>query len=135
MLGKSAYLQVIQQQRTLKHSKLAITDMRQKPANFLFCTAQASTLAPAIILLVQALCEGFRSCSVYYSFNQVYRQLDGVGIVQYYTYTISVNCSGRSQGYSVHIEYRTCELFNNCQIRNLIYLSSINQFYIIVHFQ
>ena len=33
-----------------KRSKFAITDMRQKLANFLYCTTRASTLAPAIIL-------------------------------------------------------------------------------------
>ena len=35
-----------------KHSKFAITDMRQKPVDFVYCTARASTLVPAIILLI-----------------------------------------------------------------------------------
>ena len=33
-----------------KHSKFAITDMREKPADLFRCTTRASALAPAIIL-------------------------------------------------------------------------------------
>ena len=33
-----------------KHSKSAITDMREKPADLFSCKAQASTLAPTLIL-------------------------------------------------------------------------------------
>ena len=35
-----------------RHSKFAITDMRQKPVNFSINTAQASTLALAIIFQI-----------------------------------------------------------------------------------
>ena len=33
-----------------KHSQFAITDMREKPVNFFYCTTRSSTLAPAISL-------------------------------------------------------------------------------------
>ena len=34
-----------------KHSEFAITDMREEPVDFLYCTRRASTLVPATILL------------------------------------------------------------------------------------
>ena len=42
-----------------KHSKFAITDMRQKPVNFFYCTARVSTLVLAIILLTQVPLQKF----------------------------------------------------------------------------
>ena len=52
MVGKSTQLQVISQQST-QHSKLAVTDIRQKPVDFFNNTAWASPLALAIILKIQ----------------------------------------------------------------------------------
>ena len=42
-----------------KHSKLAVTDMRQKPVDFFDNTAQASTLALAIIFKIQVPSQKF----------------------------------------------------------------------------
>ena len=42
-----------------KLSKFAITDMRQKTVDFFYCTARASTLVPAIILLIEAPLQKF----------------------------------------------------------------------------
>ena len=36
-----------------KHSKFAITDIREKPVNFFYCSTRALTLASATILLTQ----------------------------------------------------------------------------------
>ena len=36
-----------------KHSKFAITDMREKPVNFFYCSTRASTLVSAKTLLTQ----------------------------------------------------------------------------------
>ena len=42
-----------------KHSKFAITDIREKPVNFFYCSAWASTLASATILLTQVPLQQF----------------------------------------------------------------------------
>ena len=42
-----------------KHSKLAITDIREKPVNFFCCLTQASTLVSAITLLTQVPLQKF----------------------------------------------------------------------------
>ena len=42
-----------------KHSKFAITDMREKPVKFFYCSTQASTLVSAIILQTQVLLQKF----------------------------------------------------------------------------
>ena len=45
--------------KRLKHSKFAITDMREKPADLFCCTTRASTLAPTIILLTRVFANVF----------------------------------------------------------------------------
>ena len=42
-----------------KHSKFAITDIREKPVNFCYCSTRASTLVSAIILPIQVPLEKF----------------------------------------------------------------------------
>ena len=42
-----------------KHSKFAITDIREKLVNFFYCLTRASTLAPAITLLTQTPLQKF----------------------------------------------------------------------------
>ena len=43
MVRKSTHLQVIPQQGTQKHSKFAITDTQEKPADLYYCTTRTST--------------------------------------------------------------------------------------------
>ena len=50
MVGKSTHLQVITQQSAQKRNKFTITDMREKPEDFFYCTTRASVFNPAIIL-------------------------------------------------------------------------------------
>ena len=42
-----------------KHSKFAITDIREKPVNFFYCSTRASTLVSATILLTQVPLQKF----------------------------------------------------------------------------
>ena len=42
-----------------KHSKFAITDIREKPVNFFYCSTRASTLVSAITLLTQVPLQKF----------------------------------------------------------------------------
>ena len=59
MLGKSTNLAVIPAAKHPKHSKFAITDIREKPVKFFYCPTRASTLVSAIILLTQVLLQKF----------------------------------------------------------------------------
>ena len=52
MIGKSTHLQVFPQQAP-KTNKFAITDIREKPVNFFYCSTQASTLVSAVTPLTQ----------------------------------------------------------------------------------
>ena len=42
-----------------KQSKFAITDIREKPVNFFYCSSRASTLVSAITLLTQVPLQKF----------------------------------------------------------------------------
>ena len=57
MVGNSTHLQVIPQHP--KHSKFAITDIREKAENFFYCLTRASNLVSAIILLTQVPLQKF----------------------------------------------------------------------------
>ena len=59
MLGKSTHLAVIPQQSTQNTANLPFTDIREKPVNFFYNAARASTWALAIILTIQVPSQKF----------------------------------------------------------------------------
>ena len=50
---------MLSRSKTLKAQQVAIADMREKPVDFYNVTAQASTLAPKIILPTQVILQKF----------------------------------------------------------------------------
>ena len=61
MVGKKHPFTSYPAEKHPKHSKCAITDMREKPVEFLYCSTRAPTLVPAIIFLT-ATCKS--TCEV-----------------------------------------------------------------------
>ena len=68
MLGKSTHLQVIPQQSIQKHNKLAITGIREKPADFVFMyDAHIDFSSHNNLANLSSFCKNFRSCRIYNS--------------------------------------------------------------------
>ena len=59
MVGKSTRLKGYPAAKHPKHSKFAISDIREKPVNFFYCSTRASTLVSAITFIIQVPLQKF----------------------------------------------------------------------------